>query len=203
MFEPQNVNEGAELPEAQATPARIHRKRRWLREAVGFVVLFLLCYTPLNLLTTRAYINGPSMQPNFYTGQFVIINRSAYIFNAPQRGDIIVLHNPNHLEEDDLFKRVIGLPGESVDINDGVIRINGIVLAEPYIKFTCDLACDGIGHWTLGPNQYFVLGDNRANSYDSRSFGPIDRDLIVGEAMLRYWPLDTFNIIDHPKYSVP
>ena len=158
------------------------------RNVFEMVVLVIVIYTLVNLSTARAIVFGPSMQPNFYTGQLVIINRFAYFFNGPMRGDVVVLHSPRlecqgaRLDDkycEDLIKRVIGLPGESVQIKGGRVYINGTRIEEPYVTEFCK-GCDG--SWKLNANQYLVLGDNRNNSWDGHSFGPIPRDLIVGEA---------------------
>jgi len=188
------------LPNPPAKP-RLRTGRRLIRDVIEVVLLVLLTYTPINLMTARAIVEGPSMQPTFYTGQLVIVNRSAYFFGTPSRGDVIVLHNPTTPGADDLIKRVIGLPNETLTIRKGVVSINGKVLDEPYIKFKCDSGCDGIGEWKLGPDQYFVMGDNRPNSLDSHNFGPISRTLVVGQAWIRYWPLNVFTIISHPNYG--
>lgn len=216
---------GAEASTVVAPPLdrpRLSRHRRgFWRDVLEMVALIVVIYTFVNLTTARAIVEGPSMQPNFYTGQLIIVNLFAYYFAPPARGDVIVLHNPSPdcksvIEQnasilillpnnastgcDDLIKRVIGLPGETVDIKGGRVSINGVQLDEPYIAHFCDRGCDGT--WTLKPNQYFILGDNRANSYDSHAFGPIDRSLIVGQAWIRYWPLPEFMAIPHPSYGV-
>ena len=171
------------------------------------VVVIIVIYTLVNLTTARAIVFGPSMQPNFYTGQLVIINRFAYFFNGPARGDVVVVHSPRPECRDakpgdtnceDLIKRVIGLPGELVMIKGGRVYINGTRLEEPYISEFCK-GCDG--KWHNGVNQYLILGDNRNNSWDGHSFGPITRDLIVGEAWIRYWPPQDANVIPHPVYT--
>ncbi len=198
---------------------RRHRRGLW-RDAIEMVALIVVIYTFVNLTTARAIVEGPSMQPNFYTGQLIIVNLFAYYFAPPARGDVIVLHNPsedcksviqqnasvlillpNNVSNgcDDLIKRVIGLPGETVDIKGGRVSINGVPIDEPYIAHFCDRGCDGT--WHLKPNQYFILGDNRANSYDSHAFGPIDLSLIVGQAWIRYWPLPDAQAIPHPTYG--
>ncbi len=187
------------------------KSRRGLRrELIEMILLVVIIYTLVNLSTARAMVIGPSMQPNFYTGQLVIINRFAYFYAGPQRGDVVVLHNPSpacrtappdDTNCEDLIKRVIGLPGEYVQIKDGRVYINSTRIEEPYIRSFCQKICDG--SWTLNAQQYFVLGDNRNNSYDSHAFGPIPRDLIVGEAWIRYWPLQDEGVIPHPNYATP
>ncbi|MCC7450357.1 MAG: signal peptidase I [Anaerolineae bacterium] len=197
-------------------------RRGWLRDILEIMALVVIIYTLVNLSTARAIVEGPSMQPNFYTGQLVIVNRFAYYFSDPARGDVVVLNNPSDSCKDaiknrstievplishnntsgaceDLIKRVVGLPGETVQIKEGRVYINDTLIDEPYIPTFCTVGCDG--KWTLEPDQYFVLGDNRRNSYDSHSFGPINRHLIVGQAWIRYWPLPDAGVIPHPAYG--
>jgi signal peptidase I len=180
---------------------KLRPRRRLSRDVLEIFLLIILTYTPINLMTARAIVDGPSMQPTFYTGQLVIVNRAAYFFSAPGRGDVVVLHNPRDQNQDDLIKRVIGLPGEMVEIKQGKVYIDGTLIDEPYIKNTCE-NCDGVGKWALGPDEYFIMGDNRPNSLDSHNFGPVRRHLIVGQAWIRYWPLSDFALIDHPRYPV-
>jgi signal peptidase I len=198
-------------------------RRGWWRDIMEVVALIVIIYTLVNLSTARAIVEGPSMQPNFYTGQLVIVNRFAYYFSKPQRGDVVVINNPTDACKDyvrkknvveipflaptdtdsqceDLIKRVVGLPGEMVQIDkEGRVYVNGTQLEEPYIQAFCDANCDGT--WVLGADQYFVLGDNRRNSYDSHQFGPINLRLIVGQAWIRYWPLADAGVIPHPSYG--
>ncbi|MFN7208997.1 MAG: signal peptidase I [Aggregatilineales bacterium] len=173
-------------------------KRRPLWRDLGEIALLVvIIYTFVNLTTARAVVEGSSMRPNFETGQLVIVNRFAYFFSSPQRGDVIVLHNPRNGKED-FIKRVIGLPGEYVQIIEGRVYINGVLLEEPYIERFCT-SCNGT--WQVGPDEYFVLGDNRPSSHDSHAFGPIKRSLIVGQAWIRYWPVPDVAIIAHPSYA--
>jgi signal peptidase I len=209
-------------PEVKARPG-LSPRRGWWRDLLEIIALIVIIYTLVNLSTARAIVEGPSMQPSFYTGQLVIVNRFAYYFSEPQRGDVVVLNNPteacknvarsrgvieipflspstpSNSQCEDLIKRVIGLPGETIEIEDGRIFANDTLLEEPYIQSYCNVGCDG--KWTLGPDEYFVLGDNRRNSYDSHSFGAVKRSLIVGQAWIRYWPLQDAGIIPHPRYG--
>src|SRR5262249_30318833 len=114
------------------------------------------------------------------------------------RGDVIVLHDPGNPNQD-FIKRVIGLPGEKVEIKKGRVYANGELLDEPYIAEFCTNGCDG--SWEIKAGQYFVLGDNRAHSYDGHSCGPVNRSLIVGQAWIRYWPLSDIGVIQHPRYA--
>jgi signal peptidase I len=202
-------------------PVLKRARRGWWRDIFEMVVLVVVIYTMVNLMTARAIVEGPSMQPNFYTGQLIIVNLFTYYFTTPQRGDVIVLHNPsvsckdviaqnagtavllpnNSVNSgcDDLIKRVIGLPNETIQIKTGRVSINGVQLDEPYIAHFCESGCDGT--WRTGPQQYFILGDNRNNSLDSHAFGPINRGLIVGRAWIRYWPLPDLGFIPRPTYA--
>jgi signal peptidase I len=186
-------------------PKRIRRprllpKNALFRDIFWSMVLFLMIYIPINMITARAYVEGPSMQPNFYTNDLIVVNRMVYYFGAPSRGDVIVLRNPVNAADDDLIKRIVGLPGETVEIKNGRVFINGLMLEESYIKDFCQGFCDGT--WHLKNDQYFILGDNRNNSMDSHSFGPINRNLIVGEAWVRYWPPQRMGVIEHPSYGI-
>jgi len=178
---------------------RLHSKHSLLRDVLEIALLVLMTFTPINLVTARAIVDGPSMQPTLYTGDLVIVNRAAYFFRAPQRGDVIVLRNPRSAQGDDLIKRVIGLPNETVELRNGRVYINGTLLEEPHVRAFCGLGCNG--KWMLSTSQYFVLGDNRPQSYDSHNFGPVEQRLIVGQAWIRYRPLSSFTMIEHPTYA--
>ena len=225
MFEPAETE--VSTPEPAPTPTRNSRPKlrsphRWWRDVIEIVLIVIIIYTFVNLMTARAIIIGSSMAPNFATDQLVIVNRFVYYFAQPSRGDVVVISNPTQQCKDvvkntidlpffsvqnnpndeqcaDFIKRIIGLPGESLEIKKGRVYVNGVMLDEPYIAKFCEIGCDKT--WTIGPNEYFVLGDNRSNSYDSHSFGPINQTLIVGQAWIRYWPLDVAGIIPHPQYG--
>ncbi|MFQ3565716.1 MAG: signal peptidase I [Aggregatilineales bacterium] len=192
----------------EAAPlARPRLKRNsFLRELVETVVLIALVYTLVNLATVRFYIEGPSMQPSFHAGQFLIVSRLHYLFGAPQRGDIVVFDPPGddgRTDEPLLIKRLIGLPGERVEVRDGRVYINGELLTESYINST-SVAQSCRGQYcdvVLRDNEYFLMGDNRNNSRDSRAFGPVERSRIVGEAIIRYWPLPDLGIVIQHRFS--
>ncbi len=170
-----------------------------IREVSDLLALVISIYALINLISVRFVVDGPSMEPHFYTGQFLIISRLHYIFGQPARGDIAVFHFPDNPNEDYL-KRVIGLPGEVVTIRDGQILINGVILDEPYILDPCQPTWCSDNHWQLGMDEYFFLGDNRNQSSDSRDFGPVKRQFIVGKVLFRYWPLENFGYIDTNAY---
>lgn len=200
----------AELPTLPATRLLGPRWRTLLRDGVVVAALIAITYLLVNLTTTRAAINGYSMQPELLDGDVVLVNRIAYLVGDPQRGDVVVIRPPSTLCANasvrtpncqPLIKRVIGLPGEVVKIRRGVVLIDGLPLEEPYIipENFCDYSCDS--QFILGVGEYLVLGDNRLRSYDGHYFGPIKRDSIVGQAWLRYWPLERFQFITHPRYD--
>ncbi|MDX2161054.1 MAG: signal peptidase I [bacterium] len=173
------------------------------RELLETVVLIVVVYTLFNLATVRFYIEGPSMQPNFWAGQYLVVSRLHYLFGEPQRGDVVVFDPPgdddNPRDNPLLIKRLIGLPGETVELREGALFIDGRAYSEPYTNEPCQTRCDG--SWSLGANEYFFMGDNRNNSRDSRVFGVVSRDRIMGEVVLRYFPPPDFSFI--PGYSYP
>jgi signal peptidase I len=194
---PVELSPGPEKDSEVRSPSLLSRNSLW-RDVIEILLLIVTIYTLVNLATARAVVEGASMQPNFYTGQLVIVNRFAYYFSEPQRGDVIVLHDPQDPAQD-FIKRVVGLPGEVVQIKEGRVYVNGTRTEEPYIARFCTSGCDG--YWSLDSEQYFVLGDNRPNSHDSHSFGPIDRKLIVGKAWIRYWPPPDIGLIPGQSYG--
>lgn len=170
------------------------RRSNLLREIVETVLLIVIVYTLFNLASVRFFIEGPSMQPNFYEGQYLVVSRVNYLFGQPERGDVAVFDPPGDAgPEPLLIKRLIGLPGDTIELRSGVLFINGVSYEEPYIKEPCTARCDGA--WTLGENEYFFMGDNRNNSRDSRVFGVVTRDRIIGEVVLRYFPLQDIRLI--------
>lgn len=173
---------------------------RKARETCKTLLLVVSLYCLVNLATARFVVEGASMSPSFYTDQFIVVNRLAYIFGSPARGDVVVFHNPEDPSHD-FIKRLIGLPGETVRIDDGRISIDGKPVEEPYVAELCqDKRCDG--QWTLDANHYFVLGDNRSRSHDSHNFGPLDQSLIIGQAWIRYWPPQDWGVITHYNYGL-
>lgn len=166
-------------------------------EIVETVALAALIWLVLNAATARYVVEGVSMQPNLETGQYFIVSRMAYWFNEPQRGDVIVFDYPNN-PENDYVKRIIGLPGETVTINaNGHVFVDGTRLDEPYL--TSDHSAQG--EWTVPEGSYFVMGDNRAQSSDSRAWGTLERSFIIGKAWLSYWPVDLWGGAPHYDYG--
>jgi signal peptidase I len=180
-----------------APPERGQASSNWsmVRELVETVVLSLIIFLLIRQVVQNYRIENHSMEPNFYEGQFVLVNKLAYRLGQPDRGDVVVFHNPSNTNED-YIKRIIGLPGDTVEVRDQTVYLNGQPLIEDFphnpIQFS-----DYMPPTTVGDNQLFVMGDNRPNSSDSRVFGPISQDLAVGQAWLRIWPLPVFGLVEH------
>ncbi len=186
---------------SQPLDTRPQLKRRGLfREFIETIVLIGAIYALVNLATARFIVDGASMQPNFATGQFLIVSRANYLFGQPEYGDIVVFHAPPS-PEDDYIKRVVGLPGDTVNIEGGIVYVNGEPWDEPYIDDDSTQCRGGTCQWTLAEDEYFVMGDNRNSSSDSRSFGPVNRQFIVGEALVRYWPPNKWGFVEKLNYS--
>ncbi len=167
--------------------------KSWLRELIESVLPALIIVLVVNVFLAQATrVEGQSMEPTLFDDQRLIIEKLSYRFHTPQRGDIVVLRPPTHASVP-LIKRVIGLPGETLEIRDGNVFVNGQVLREDYLREPTH----GRMGPTLVPEQHvLVLGDNRDASNDSRSFGMISYSDIIGKAWLRYWPLDQFGVVD-------
>lgn len=129
------------------------------------------------------------MQPTLQPGEFIVVNKLAYKFSDLQRGDVVVFH---YSLQEDYIKRIIGIPGDEVEVADGVVKVNGIPLEEPYIAAPPMYS----GSWEVPKDMVFVLGDNRNQSSDSHKWGFVAKDSIVGKALVVYWPLDEVKLLD-------
>ncbi len=177
------------------------RQRGYMREIIETIVLIGAIYALVNLATVRFIVEGPSMQPTFHTGQVLMISRVNYLFANPQRGQVIVFNAPGKpADEPPYIKRVIGLPGELVEVRDMKVYINGQELYEPYINEPCSAGSCPNRTWQLGEDEYFFMGDNRNHSLDSRSFGGVKRERVIGEALIRYWPPQDWGIVGTLHY---
>jgi signal peptidase I len=166
------------------------RHQSWVRSVISFVLIWglpLLGIVLLNTATARVRIEGHSMDTSISDGGYYIVDRQAYKQRAPQRGDIIIYYlsdNPDSF----YVSRVIGLPEEQVDISEGAVYINNIPLLENYISTPALYT----GHWKINNGQYFVLGDNRSDSYDSHSWGGLPKKNIIGKVVGAYWPSEIY-----------
>jgi len=149
------------------------------------------------------YVKGQSMEPNFYEKDYLIIDELSYRFREPQRGEVIVFKAPT-VEKDYYLKRILGLPGERVKVGDGKVVVynddypQGVLVEEFYLAEETP----GSNMLTLGPGQYYVMGDNRDASYDSRRFGAIEEGSIIGRAWVRGWPFTRISAFSAPDYNL-
>jgi signal peptidase I len=165
---------------------------RFFLDILETLLLSAALFLVINALSARVRVDGFSMLPTLHDGEFVLVNRLAYRFDSPQRGDIVVFHYPPDPRQD-LIKRVIGLPGDTVSVQGGIVRVNDEPLSEPYIAQPPLYA----GTWVVPEGHLFVLGDNRNDSSDSHSWGMLPFENIVGKAVLIYWPFQNLQLIDH------
>ena len=162
-------------------------------------VVCLLAFVSVWYFGQKVSTVGDSMKPVLQNGDVVLVNRIVYNASRPKRGDIIVFKPKGNENSHYYIKRIIGLPGETVQIVDGYIYINGKQLDEHYGNEIIEEAGMAAEPVTLGEDEYFVMGDNRNNSQDSRvsDVGAIHRDELMGRAWIRIWPLDQFGVIKH------
>ncbi len=220
-LEPEPTFEPTPQPPAEAPPPR--RRRRYLaiaREVVETLLLALLIFLAVRATVQNFKVEGSSMLPSLEDGQYIIVNKLSYaqfdlgifdflpffdagedstrhLFGSPKRGDVVVFESPRNPDRD-FIKRIIGEPGDKVDVRDGVVYINGERLEEPYVS---RLSCP-CGSWDVPEGHYFVLGDHRNNSSDSRAstVGMIPEGKIIGKAWFSYWPLS--DVGPAPNHSV-
>jgi signal peptidase I len=166
--------------------------KRFVLDILETLILAVVLYFGINAVSVRVRVDGFSMNPTLQDGEYILVNRLAYKIGNPVRGDIVVFSFPMDLKQD-LIKRVIGLPGESISVQDGRVMINGVPLEEPYI------AAPPIYNdtWVVPEGQLFVLGDNRNESKDSHEWGFLPLENVVGRAILIYWPPPQWQVINH------
>lgn len=170
-------------------------------EISKIIIIALVIVVPIRYFLFQPFIvRGHSMTPTFETGDYLIIDEISYRFRDPQRGEVVVFKYPG-IPSQKYIKRIIGLPGETVEIKDGKVIISGILLDEsaylPDVYYTDD---KGFKIMTLAENEYFVLGDNRMASSDSRIWGALPRENIVGRVFLRAWPFTALAKFEIPNY---
>lgn len=168
-----------------------------VRDIAETLLLTCVVFLAINTTTGRFFIDGNSMEPMLHDGQYVIVSKLAYELAEPGRGDIVVLQYP-HDPSRNFIKRVIGVPGDEVVIDDGRLSINGSGIEEPYIIQLGSYS----GQWMLGPDELFVLGDNRDNSSDSHSWGLLPRENVLGRAWVIYWPPQDWGVAPHFDYDL-
>jgi len=176
----------------------------FLWETTKIVVISLAIIVPIRYyLIQPFFVKGSSMVPNFQDKDYILVDKLGYRFDKPQRGDVIIFRYPRN-PSDYFIKRVIGLPGESVKVANNTVTIyndshpGGIILKEPYL--TSSQRTEGNKVWKLDDNEYFVLGDNRLQSSDSRTWDALNRSFIAGRAWIRLWPFNAASKISRTTY---
>jgi signal peptidase I len=183
-------------PAAERLDAEVRRAPRagrygaFARELLETIVLTAVIFISIRIVVQNFRIEGQSMVPTLQSGEYLLVNKLSYRLGEPQRGDIIVFQAWE--SDKDFIKRVVAGPGDEVSIKESKVFVNGQPLREPYILAPPG---DTLGPFNLGPDEYFVLGDNRPNSSDSRVYGPLNRDRIIGKAWLTYWPPEQIGLI--------
>jgi signal peptidase I len=184
-----------------------------LFEVVETLVLTVVIFLGIQTFVAQPYkVQQSSMERTLLQDQYVLVDKLTPHWAPYVRGDIIVFDPPaewSPVNGVPFIKRVIGLPGDHVQLKNGVVYVNGKALDEPYVYTDAGVAqrtdpqAGGQSEWFVPAGEVFVLGDHRENSEDSRTFGPIDLSKVIGRAWLRYWPVDTFGILPTPAYAVP
>ena len=175
----------------------VEERVNWGRFALDIletIVLAVVLFLGINAVSARVRVDGFSMRPTLDDGEFVLVNKLSYRFADVERGDIIVFHFPMNPDEE-LIKRVIGLPGDRITVQDQQVSVNGDLLREAYIAAAPLYS----GEWTVEEGYLFVLGDNRNDSSDSHSWGLLPFEKVVGKAVLIYWPPPMWEVIEHTE----
>ena len=175
------------------------KKEGFFAELIRFVFIVLVIVLPIRFFVAQPFIvSGASMDPTFSDGEYLIVDELSYHFRVPTRGEVVIFRFPRDPAKF-YIKRVIGLPGETIIIENGRVRVKssfypeGLLLAEPYLG---SLVPAGLRlEETLGEDEYFVMGDNRQASSDSRSWGPVREDLVIGRAFVRLFPISEIGVL--------
>lgn len=182
-----------EVPEEEKTqPTQRQQRPVWLSflwEILQTLIMAVVLYFLIDAVVGRVRVENISMQPTLHEGQFILVNKLAYRLGDFERGDVIIFH---HDATEDYIKRVIGLPGDRVEVRNQHVYINGEMLTESYIA--APLQYTGI--WEVPQGELFVLGDNRNQSSDSHQWGFVPTTTVVGRALIVYWPLNEVKILN-------
>lgn len=181
------------IPEADSSGQR-SSWRRALIDILETIILSVALFLGINMVSARIRVESISMQPTLHAGNFVLVNKIAYKLGSPERGDVIVFRYPPDPEQVPYIKRIIGLSGDSIRIYDGKVYVNDQLMVEPYIASATHQG----GDWIVPENSLFVMGDNRNNSSDSRSWGMVPMNNVIGKAEVVYWPPDKWGMLNFP-----
>ncbi len=200
-----------------------HRGRRFLREVVETVAAAAILFFVIQAMVQSYQVQGPSMEPSVHNNELLLVNKAVYFnvarstvdlllpfvdlqngndiypFHPPRRGDIVVLRGPDGSTRD-FIKRIVAIPGDTLELRRGELYVKDELVDEPYLA---DLDSRGsVGPIVIPPGSYYVLGDNRSVSRDSRSWGPISEEMIVGKAWIAYWPFGELGFLGHTPAPV-
>ena len=170
--------------------------KTFLREVIITIILALIIFFVARATIQTFVVVMSSMEPSFYEGQRLVVNKAVYIFSDPERGDVVIFRAPNG-RQDDFIKRVIALPDDTVEVKNGAVYINGVKLDEPYIESPPNYT---LAEREVPKNSYFVLGDNRNRSNDSHHGWLLPRENIIGKAWLSTWPPSDWGLV--PDYNL-
>lgn len=170
----------------------------------GIVVILAIMVMIYLFIMSPQEINGASMEPTFHNKEFILTNKIEYKLHDPQRGDVVIFKSPRN-KDIDYIKRIIGVPGDRVGLKGGTYYVNGERLFEPYLAANTYISGGNYlredSEIIVPKGRYFVSGDNRGHSSDSREFGPIPKEDFIGKALLRYWPFSQAGVIKNPTYT--
>jgi len=164
----------------------------FLFEILQTLILAVIMYFLIDSVIARVRVENISMLPTLQPGEFLLVNKMAYKIDQMSRGDIVIFHFD---AKEDYIKRLIGLPGDTVEVQDGKVKVNQLELDEPYIS--APPSYNGV--WSVPAGSIFVLGDNRNSSSDSHSWGFVSLEKLVGKALVIYWPLQNAHVLTHPN----
>ncbi len=180
--------------------------KSFAKEVLQTLLLTAVIFFGTRLAVQNYRVEGSSMYGTLHHSEFVLVNKLAYVRSEPQHGDIIVFNYPEDPSEQ-FVKRIIALPGDTIEIRQGAVFVNGEKINEPYVSRGAQLAGftgrDELASRTVPADSYFVMGDNRRGSRDSREWGFLPRKFIVGKVWVAYWPPEDFGIIQHFELIVP
>ena len=186
-----------QAPVEQPNPAEDAAQwKRFFVDMAQTLLLAVVLFIGINAVSARVRVDGFSMRPTLDDGEFVLVSKLSYRFGEFKRGDIVVFHFPLNPDEE-LIKRVIGLPGDHVRVDGSQLYLNGELMSEGYIAEAPLYS----GEWTVAEGYLFVLGDNRNNSNDSKDWGMLPQENVVGKAVLIYWPPPMWGALDHAEVS--
>ena len=179
------------FPEPSADEHPRSKVFRFFLDVIETIILSVLLFLGINAISARIRVDGHSMEPTLHSGEFVIVNKLAYKFGYPDRGEVIVFHYPRDPDQE-YIKRIIGLPGDRIMIGDGKVLVNDRPVQEPYIASPPNYQSE----WTVPEDSLFVLGDNRNNSSDSHSWGMVPLENVIGKAEVVYLPVQHWQMLN-------